>query len=112
MSFRQWVPASNGENVTGADCFKADLLVRRFKRRRSSKIRAVPRATSDGKLLQHCNVALLRRPPVPKEGMRSRWASAMYPGQENTMEIAFAIALPAFIAGILYLALWLQWQPG
>jgi len=28
------------------------------------------------------------------------------------MEIAFAIALPGFIAGIFYLALWLQWQPG
>jgi hypothetical protein len=67
MSLRQWVPASNDENVTGAD-FKADLLVRRFKRRRSSSIRAVPRATSDG-LLQHCNAALPRRPPVPNEGM-------------------------------------------
>ena len=26
--------------------------------------------------------------------------------------IAFAIALPAFIAGVFYLAVWLQWQPG
>src|SRR5689334_20049879 len=68
MSLRQWVPASNDENVTGAD-FKADLLVRRFKRRRSSSIRAVPRATSDGKLLQHCNAALPRRPPVPNGGL-------------------------------------------
>jgi len=36
----------------------------------------------------------------------------LYSRQENTMEIAFAIALPGFIAGIFYLALWLQWQPG
>jgi hypothetical protein len=28
------------------------------------------------------------------------------------MEIAFAPALPAFIAGVFYLALWRQWQPG
>src|SRR5689334_18502789 len=66
----------------------------------------------DAKLLQHCNAALPRRSPVPNERMTSPLGSAVYPGQENTMEIAFAIALPAFIAGVFYLALWLQWQPG
>jgi|ERR1043166_7747268 hypothetical protein len=111
MSFRQCVPASNDENVTGA-AFKADLLVRPFKRRRSSSIRAPPRAPSDGKLLQHCNATLSRRSPVPNERMTIPLGSAVYPGQESTMEVAFAIALPAFIAGVFYLALWLQWQPG
>jgi hypothetical protein len=82
---------------------QADLLVRRFNRR------AARRAPRDVELLHHCNAALA---PSAHERMTSQPESAVYPGPENTMEIAFAVALPAFIAGVFYLALWLQWQPG
>ena len=92
MSFRQCVPANNDEDAAGAE----------FNLTCSSGGSSVAR-------LQHCNAAL---PAAPNERMTSQPGSAVYPEQENTMEIAFAVALPAFIAGVFYLALWLQWQPG
>src|SRR5690348_11009346 len=98
MSFRQCVPANNDEDVAGAE----------FKLTCSS-------GGSSAASAERCRIAsALQRclAPVPNERMTSQPESALYPGQENTMEIAFAVALPAFIVGVFYLALWLQWQPG